>query len=115
MRMDGVCLTAWTTIRPPVYSATERIKESGRFSRLSLNTPDDSAWQVPFVDDADCHYEALWGNLGSAAFSFQTHARSERMQSPVSGLADERVMDNGIEAVGEPAAADSGRFGVRFR
>lgn len=31
--MDGVCLTAWTTIRPPVYSATERIKESGRFSR----------------------------------------------------------------------------------
>jgi hypothetical protein len=26
-------LTAWTTIRPPVYSATERIKGSGRFSR----------------------------------------------------------------------------------
>jgi len=30
-RMDGVCLTAWTTIRPPVYSATERIKEGVAF------------------------------------------------------------------------------------
>jgi hypothetical protein len=34
--MDGVYLTAWTQIRPPVYSANERIKESGRFSRRPL-------------------------------------------------------------------------------
>ncbi|OCJ15180.1 hypothetical protein A6U87_23895 [Rhizobium sp. AC44/96] len=32
-RTDGVYSTAWTTIRPPVYSATERLKESDRFSR----------------------------------------------------------------------------------
>jgi len=31
MRRDGVCLTTWTTIRPPVYSANGRLKGGGRF------------------------------------------------------------------------------------
>jgi hypothetical protein len=41
-------LTAWTIIRPPVYSATERIKGSDRFSRRKACTPLGAASQVVF-------------------------------------------------------------------